>query len=113
MFILHAKSLQLCLTLCDPMDCSLPDSFVHGNSPGKDTGVGCCPVPPPGDLPNLGIEPASLMSPALTGGFFTTSATWAELAYLLSKLDLYAFKKPMFSLLFFIWLSLTFVKGKL
>ena len=33
------------------------------------------PCPPPGDLPNLGIKPASLMSPALAGGFFTTSAT--------------------------------------
>ena len=31
---------------------------------------------PPGDLPNPRIEPASLMSPALAGGFFTTSATW-------------------------------------
>ena len=27
---MRAKSLQLCLTLCDPMDCSLPDSSVHG-----------------------------------------------------------------------------------
>ena len=27
-------------TLCDPMDCSLPGSFVHGDSPGKNTGVG-------------------------------------------------------------------------
>ena len=26
----HAKSLQSCLTLCDPMGCSLPGSFVHG-----------------------------------------------------------------------------------
>ena len=34
------------------------------------------PFPPPVDLPDLGIEPASLMSPALAGGFFTTSATW-------------------------------------
>ena len=25
-----AKSLQLCLTLCDPMDCGSPDSSVHG-----------------------------------------------------------------------------------
>ena len=32
--------------------------------------------PPPGDLPNPGIEPASLMSPALIGRFFTTSSTW-------------------------------------
>ena len=34
------------------------------------------PFPSPGDLPNLGIEPVSLTSPALGGGFFTTSATW-------------------------------------
>jgi len=34
------------------------------------------PCPPPGDLPNPGIEPKSLMSPALTGRFFTTSTTW-------------------------------------
>ena len=33
------------------------------------------PFPPAGDLPNPGIEPASLPSPALAGGFFTTSAT--------------------------------------
>ena len=30
-----------CLTLCDPVDCSLPGSSVHGDSPGKNTGVGC------------------------------------------------------------------------
>ena len=34
------------------------------------------PCPPPGDLPNPGIEPVSLTSPALAGRFFTTSATW-------------------------------------
>ena len=33
------------------------------------------PCPPPGDLPNPGIEPKSLMSPALAGGFFTTGTT--------------------------------------
>ena len=33
------------------------------------------PCPPPGDLPNLGIKPESLMSLAFAGGFFTTSAT--------------------------------------
>ena len=26
---------QLCLTLCDPMDCSPPGTSVHGDSPGK------------------------------------------------------------------------------
>ena len=34
------------------------------------------PCPPPGDLPNSGTELMSLMSPALAGGFFTTSITW-------------------------------------
>ena len=36
-----AKSLQLCPTLCDPMACSPPGSSVHGDSPGKNTGMGC------------------------------------------------------------------------
>ena len=35
-------------------------------------GLSC---PPPGNLPHPGIEPACLQSPALAGGFFTTSAT--------------------------------------
>ena len=34
------------------------------------------PLPPPGALPNLGKEPRPLLSPALVGGFFATSATW-------------------------------------
>ena len=32
---------QLCPTLCNPMVCSPPDSSVHGDSPGKNTSVGC------------------------------------------------------------------------
>ena len=32
--------------------------------------------PPPGDLPDPEIRPRSLVSPALAGGFFTTSTTW-------------------------------------
>ena len=38
---MHAQLLQLCLILCDPMDCSLPGSSVHRDSPGRNTGVGC------------------------------------------------------------------------
>ena len=34
------------------------------------------PCPPPGDLPDPGVEATSLMSPALAGVFFTTSATY-------------------------------------
>ena len=32
---------QLYVTVCDPVDHSPPGSSVHGNSPGKNTGVGC------------------------------------------------------------------------
>ena len=34
------------------------------------------PFPSPGDLPNPGIKPTSLTSPALAGEFFTTNITW-------------------------------------
>ena len=37
------------------------------------------PCPPTGDLPNLGIKPKSLTSPAVAGGFFTIGVTWEAL----------------------------------
>ena len=37
----HAKSLQSCPALCCPMDYSPPSSSIHGDSPGKNTGIGC------------------------------------------------------------------------
>ena len=46
------------------------------------------PCPPPRGLPDPGIEPTSLMSPALAGGFFTTSATWEAHIYLCLCLNL-------------------------
>ena len=49
---------QLCPAFFDPVDCSPPGSFVHGDSPGKNTGVGCHAFPP-GDLPHPGIVPRS------------------------------------------------------
>ena len=53
--------------------CSLPGSSVHGI---LQTGIlEWLPCPSPVDLPNPGTEPTSLVSPALAGGFFTTSAT--------------------------------------
>ena len=65
---------QSCPALCDPMDCSRPGSSVHGILQARIQEWVACP--PPRDLPDPGIEPASLTSPALAGGFFTTSATW-------------------------------------
>ena len=48
---------QLCPTLCNPMDCSLPDFSVHGIFQARYwSGL---PFPSPGDLPNPGIEPGS------------------------------------------------------
>ena len=40
---------------------------------------GGLPFPPPGDLPESGIEPMSLTSPALSDRFFTTSNIWEAL----------------------------------
>ena len=37
----RAKSLQSCMTLCDPMDCGPSGSSAHGDSPGKNIGEGC------------------------------------------------------------------------
>ena len=55
------------------------------------------PCPPPGDLLNPGIEPMSLMSPALAGGFFTTHAN-LEAHGLCSSLNKFAF--------IFLWFAL-------
>ena len=65
---------QLCPTLCDPMDCSLPGSSVHGILQARilDYWNGL-PFPSPGNLLDPGMESASS---ALAGGFFTTSTTW-------------------------------------
>ena len=49
---------QLCLTLWNPMDYSPPGSSVYGDSPGKNTGVGCHALLQ-GNLPHPGIKPSS------------------------------------------------------
>ena len=70
----HLKLLPLCLTLCNPMDCSpsAPMSLEFS----RQEYWGGLPCPSLGDCHHPGIEPASLTSPALAGVFFTTSATW-------------------------------------
>ena len=68
-----AKSLQSCLTLCDPMDYSPPGSSVHGIL--QEEYWSGLPCPPPGDLPDPGTKPMSFTSPAWAIGFFTTSAS--------------------------------------
>ena len=46
----------LCPTLCDPMDCRLPGSSVHGSSPDNNTGIGCCALLK-GIFPTHGLNP--------------------------------------------------------
>ena len=66
-----AKLLQSCPTLCNPVDHSLGSPLSMGFS--RQEYWSGWPCPPPGHLPNPGIEFMSLMSLALGGGFFTTS----------------------------------------
>ena len=49
---------QSCPILCDPMDCNLPSSSVHGDSPGKNTGVGCHALLQ-GIFPTQGLNPCA------------------------------------------------------
>ena len=62
---------KLCPTLCDPMDCSLPGSSVPGIFQARI--LEWVSISSSRDLPDPGTEPASLSSPALGGGFFTTA----------------------------------------
>ena len=58
-----------CPALCDVRYCSPPGSSVHGILQAR--ALGWVVIPPPGDLPNPGLEPTSLGAPALAGGLFT------------------------------------------
>ena len=69
----HAKSLQSCLTVCNPMDCSPSGSSVHGVLQARIPE--CVAMPSSRGSSHPGIGPMSLMSP-LTGRYFTISATW-------------------------------------
>ena len=60
---MHAKSLQSCLILCDPIDCSPPGSSVHGIFLARI--LEWVAISFLGDLPDPGIDPKSLASPAL------------------------------------------------
>ena len=72
---MHAKLLQSCTTLCDPIwtiACQAPLSIAFS----RQEYWGGLVCPPPGDLLDSGLEPMSLTSPVLAGGLFTTNATW-------------------------------------
>ena len=70
---MRAKSLQSCPILCDPIVAHQASLSIGFSRQEYWSGLPC---PPPGDHPHPWIKPMSLMSLEMTGGFFTTSATW-------------------------------------
>ena len=75
----RAMSLPSCLTLCDPGTVDLQAPLSMGFSRQEYwSGLLC---PPPGDLPNPGMEPSVRRSPPSAGGFFTASAPWETLIH--------------------------------
>ena len=71
---MRGESLQSCLTLCNPMDCSPPGSCVHGSLQARKREWVAMPFSGRSFRPRDGT--CTSMSPALAGGFFATSATW-------------------------------------
>ena len=81
-FVMSLHCLRTCACARPLQSC--PTLQPHGLQPTRLLGPWCFssqehwsefPCPPPWDLPDSGIEPRSLTSPALAGQFFTTSAT--------------------------------------
>ena len=66
------------------------------------------PCPPPGDLLDPGIEPASLTSPALAGGFFTTSTTWEAHSFIIQFHNIWLVLLKIYILYIFIILLILF-----
>ena len=70
----HARLLQSCPSLGDLIENIACQAPLFMRFPRQEYWSGL-PFPLPGDLPDPGIKPTSLMSPALAGRFFTTSTT--------------------------------------
>ena len=81
-YCLHAKSLQLCLTLCNSTDCSPPGFSVHG-IPQARILKWIAMTSSRGSSQPRGWTKISLMSPALAGRFFNTSDTLETLIHFL------------------------------
>ena len=79
MYLFLLGCAQVCLTHCSPIDCRPSGSSVLELS--RQEYWSGLPFLIPGDLPNPGIKLVSLPSPALAGGFFTTSVPPAKPFY--------------------------------
>ena len=82
---LHAQSLNWIGHFCDPWAVAHQAPLSMGFPRQEHWSV--LQLPTPGDLPNPGIKPTSLESPALAEGLFTTSTTWED--YIMHKLTKY------------------------
>ena len=98
---LHAKELQSCPNLCDPIDCRLPGSSVHSDFPGKNTGVDChallqrifltqgsnlqSPVTPASQVEFFTTEPPGKPPPNLSNSLFPS---WNHLQMQNEKLNI-------------------------
>ena len=104
---------QLRLTLLSPLDCNQPGSSAL-RFPRQEYWRGL-PLPPSGDLLNLGTEPGSRESPSLAGGFFTWSATWEApplfiVLFLFPSVSLYVRMYVVFVYVYthtYMWVNLT------
>ena len=84
---------QLCPTLCNPVDCCQASLFMEFSMQEYRTGL---PSPSPGGLPDPGIKRESLVSPALTGGFFPTAPPGKPIRYKIVCICLSQTRKPSF-----------------
>ena len=89
---------QSCLTLCNPMDCSLPGSSVHGDSPGKNTGLGCHAL-------LLGSSQSRNWTQAscIAGRFFTIWATRGAQIWIYSQINTLNFTLLNYNIFFCNW----------
>ena len=81
--LVGAESLQSCPTPCDSMGYRPPGSSVHGTLKARTLEQVSMHSPRVSSIP--GIKSMSLMSPALVGRFFTTSATWEVVLFTYSE----------------------------
>ena len=78
------------------MDCSPPGSSVHGILQARI--LECVSMPSSRGSPDLGIKLASLMSPALAGGFFTTESAGKPISSYGSQENFKFIWKPLYSI---------------
>ena len=83
-WLLFSSVTQSYLTHWDPVDYSLPGSSVSLEFSRQEHWSGL-PFPSSGDLPDSGIEPMSLASPAIARGFSTTAPPGKPLGFSLLR----------------------------